>query len=207
MSQAGMAFRAAVSQVLGLRPKLRAAHSLEPHFELRTVALQWLRQWPAGILAQRVRHAFPEPDGLKQPRTETAKVLVLQMMNELMPDQIRLPPPIADNKGDSRDGICVLRSKAEVPGARFRRAENGTGFGLKLTDTESNVSDGVFVKSRCSRQPGRIIDADLAVAREAGKLRGENSHGFDESPCGDGQCEKSDENDSLKHCIRANLRC
>src|SRR5437773_3867637 len=34
------------------------------------------------ILAQRVRHAFPEPVGLEEPRAETAKVLVLQMMNE-----------------------------------------------------------------------------------------------------------------------------
>jgi hypothetical protein len=46
-----------------------------------------------------------------------------------------------------------------------------------------------------------IIDADFAMAREAGKRWRENPHWFDESPCSDGQCEKSDENDSLDHFV------
>src|SRR5439155_1193177 len=96
-----------ISQALSFPPELRAAHSPEPHLKLRTVPLQWLWQWPARILAQRVRHAFPEPVGLEEPRAETAKVLVLQMMNELMPDKVPLPSPIAHNNADSRDGICI----------------------------------------------------------------------------------------------------
>ena len=189
--------------MLSFWPKPCAAHSFEPHLKLRTVPLQRLGQWPARILAQRVRHAFPEPVGLEEPRAETAKVLVLQMMNELMPDEVPLPPPIAHNNADRRDGICIRRTKAEGLGARFRRAKNGTRFSLKLADVVSNVPNGVFVQSRCFRQPRIIIDTDVAVAREAGELRSENSHGLDESPGRDGQREKSGENDSLKHCVHA----
>src|SRR6266850_2504283 len=98
--------------MLGLGPKSRLAHTLEPIFELGTVALQWFRQWPARIFAHRVGHAFPEPIRFEEPIAEAAKVLALQMMNELMPHKVWLPATMAYDNGKRSNVVCDPRRGA-----------------------------------------------------------------------------------------------
>ena len=114
----------------GLYPKLGRPNLLEPSLEPGPIPLEGLRQRVARILAEPVRHAFSEPSGLKEPRSEAAEMFILKMVNKLVTNEVWAPPTITDNKADRGDGICVLMSKAELFGARWRRAKHCARRGL-----------------------------------------------------------------------------
>src|SRR5690242_10204626 len=105
-------------QLLRLDPEVSKTDRLEPVLEPGAVALQGLHQGPARVLAQRIRHAFPEPDGLEKRVPDAAQALVLKDVNELVADEVRLPPPIADHQGDRADRVRVAAPETEFFRAR-----------------------------------------------------------------------------------------
>src|SRR5689334_9701986 len=110
-------------QLLRLDPEVRESDLLGPVLEAGAVTLQGLRQRPARVFAQRIRHALPEPDGLEKRVPDAAQALVLENVGELVADIVRFPTAIANHQGKRADGVCIAAIEAEFLRARMRGAE------------------------------------------------------------------------------------